>query len=205
MQAPAGQTVYLWTEFKAARRLRGGIWRIHGRQPAVGLRQWGEGWGERQLDGTVGSRCDGPNQAGRQPDSCRGDELWEMVPIRRHSLPILAFFDERRTYTAASDQRWCMAGQYAAAYQLAAPGIRSAIKPAVEVAEAAAAPWAIIDRLLPAPPARLQIRSALFMDDSLNRALGQAQSRPGSNAPRITGHQSAGHGVDQRRDTRSVA
>ncbi len=53
------------------------------------------------------------------------------------------------------------------------PAAELASRAAVEIAAAAAAPWAISDRLLPAAPVDLQIRSVLFMDDSLNRALGR--------------------------------
>lgn len=44
---------------------------------------------------------------------------------------------------------------------------------AVEIAPATGAPWAIADRIAPVPPSTVRVRSALFMDDPLNRALGR--------------------------------
>jgi len=45
--------------------------------------------------------------------------------------------------------------------------------PAVEVAGAGSAPWAIADRIVPAAKPALALRNVLFMDDPLNRALGR--------------------------------
>jgi hypothetical protein len=80
--------------------------------------------------------------------------------------------DQQLLARQVSDRTWVASGEAPRGWPLPADDER-AEHAAVEIASAAAAPWAIVDRLLPAAPPQLQIRSALFMDDPLNRALGR--------------------------------